>query len=164
MVDHYIQEVKEVTDLSPEWKYRSTNVLMQPNDNYEYCAAYAFEIILSLISAIKVFFSPFLSLVASTNFHIIFSCTYPGLLDHSIINMVYGMNENQNVYMDGRRTASRVTNEPGGKSSVQLGWPSPKSTCQIIISLYQVLSYSLCCVRQHSQRTSQNILRRKRRT
>lgn len=37
------------------------------------------------------------------------------------------MNENQNVYMDGKRTTSRVTNEPGGKSSVQLGWDSPKT-------------------------------------
>jgi len=36
------------------------------------------------------------------------------------------MNENQNVFMDGKRTTSRVTNEPGGKSSVQLGWESPK--------------------------------------
>ena len=39
---------------------------------------------------------------------------------------MYGMNENQNVFMDGKRTTSRVTNEPGGKSSVQLGWDSPK--------------------------------------
>ena len=38
--------------------------------------------------------------------------------------MSYGMNENQNVFVDGKRTTSRVTNEPGGKSSVQLGWPS----------------------------------------
>mmetsp|Transcript_2168 Transcript_2168/g.5089 ORF Transcript_2168/g.5089 Transcript_2168/m.5089 type:complete len:112 (-) Transcript_2168:266-601(-) len=29
--------------------------------------------------------------------------------------------------MDGKRTTSRVTNEPGGKSSVQLGWDSPKT-------------------------------------
>lgn len=34
------------------------------------------------------------------------------------------MNENQNVFMEGKRTTSRVTNEPGGKSSVQLGWDS----------------------------------------
>lgn len=37
------------------------------------------------------------------------------------------MNENQNVFIEGNRTTSRVTNEPGGKSSVQLGWDSPKS-------------------------------------
>jgi hypothetical protein len=40
--------------------------------------------------------------------------------------MSYGMNENQNVFMEGKRTTSRVTNEPGGKSSVQLGWDPSK--------------------------------------
>ena len=40
--------------------------------------------------------------------------------------MSYGMNENQNVFMEGKRTTSRVTNEPGGKSSVQLGWDPTK--------------------------------------
>ena len=35
------------------------------------------------------------------------------------------MNDNQNVFMDGKRTTSRVTTEPGGKSSVHLGWDSP---------------------------------------
>lgn len=39
---------------------------------------------------------------------------------------MYGMNDNQNVYMDGKRTTSRVSNEPGGKSTVNLGWDSPK--------------------------------------
>ncbi len=41
--------------------------------------------------------------------------------------MSYGMNENQNVFMEGKKTTStRVTNEPGGKSSVQLGWDPPQ--------------------------------------
>ena len=43
--------------------------------------------------------------------------------------MSYGMNENQNVFVDGKRTTSRVTNEPGGKSSIQLGW-DPQDECK----------------------------------
>lgn len=51
------------------------------------------------------------------------------------------MNENQNVFLgDGKRTTSRVTNEPGGKSSVQLGWDSPaKEPSQEAKSDLQVL-------------------------
>lgn len=49
---------------------------------------------------------------------------------------MYGMNENQNVFMDGKRTTSRVTNEPGGKSSVQLGWDSPKSERNLLCLLF----------------------------
>ncbi len=37
------------------------------------------------------------------------------------------MNDNQNVFIQGNRTTSRVLNEPGGKSSVNLGWDSPKA-------------------------------------
>ncbi|KAL9183986.1 hypothetical protein ACHAXT_002072 [Thalassiosira profunda] len=38
------------------------------------------------------------------------------------------MNENQNAFLKEGRTTSRVTNEPGGKSSISLGWDSsPKS-------------------------------------
>ncbi|KAL3759717.1 hypothetical protein ACHAWU_008211 [Discostella pseudostelligera] len=40
---------------------------------------------------------------------------------------MYGMNDNQNYFTDGKRTTSRVTNEPGGKSTVKLGWDSPKA-------------------------------------
>ncbi|KAL3799258.1 hypothetical protein HJC23_012983 [Cyclotella cryptica] len=40
----------------------------------------------------------------------------------------YGMNENQNHLVAEGRTTSRVTNEPGGKSSVQLSWDSPEKS------------------------------------
>ncbi|KAL7431958.1 hypothetical protein ACHAXH_003351 [Discostella pseudostelligera] len=40
---------------------------------------------------------------------------------------MYGMNDNQNYFTDGKRTTSRVTSEPGGKSTVKLGWDSPKA-------------------------------------
>ena len=40
------------------------------------------------------------------------------------------MNNNENIFVNGKRTSSRITEEPGGKSSVQLGWdwdsPEPK--------------------------------------
>ena len=41
---------------------------------------------------------------------------------------MYGVscNDNQNFRVKQGRTTSRVTNEPGGKSSVHLGWDSPK--------------------------------------
>ena len=37
----------------------------------------------------------------------------------------YGMNENQNHLVSEGRTTSRVLAEPGGKSSINLGWDSP---------------------------------------
>mmetsp|Transcript_27129 Transcript_27129/g.55787 ORF Transcript_27129/g.55787 Transcript_27129/m.55787 type:complete len:153 (+) Transcript_27129:107-565(+) len=40
--------------------------------------------------------------------------------------MSYGMNENQNYFMEGSKTTSRVTNAPGGRSSINLSWDSPK--------------------------------------
>lgn len=40
----------------------------------------------------------------------------------------YGMNENQNHLIAEGRTTSRVLSVPGGKSSVQLGWDSPKNS------------------------------------
>lgn len=55
---------------------------------------------------------------------------------------MYGMNENQNVFMDGKRTTSRVTNEPGGKSSVQLGWDSPKSERNCVFLHFDLLFFS----------------------
>ncbi len=39
------------------------------------------------------------------------------------------MNNNENIFVNGKRTSSRIMEEPGGKSSVQLGWeesPEPK--------------------------------------
>eukprot|EP00986_Skeletonema_menzelii_P012396 scaffold6832_cov81-Skeletonema_menzelii.AAC.19 len=40
------------------------------------------------------------------------------------------MKNNENIFVNGKRTSSRITEEPGGKSSVQLGWdwdsPEPK--------------------------------------
>ncbi|KAL9182642.1 hypothetical protein ACHAXT_013294 [Thalassiosira profunda] len=37
-----------------------------------------------------------------------------------------GMNENQAAFLKEGRTTSRVTQNPGGKSSISLGWDSPK--------------------------------------
>ncbi len=34
------------------------------------------------------------------------------------------------IFANGKRTSSRVLEEPGGKSSVQLGWDSPKRKVQ----------------------------------
>ena len=34
------------------------------------------------------------------------------------------------IFANGKRTSSRVLEEPGGKSSVQLGWESPKRKVQ----------------------------------
>lgn len=34
------------------------------------------------------------------------------------------------IFANGKRTSSRVLEEPGGKSSVQLGWDSPKRKIQ----------------------------------
>ena len=53
------------------------------------------------------------------------------------------MNENQNVFMDGKRTTSRVTNEPGGKSSVHLGWDSPKSERNCVFRSFWFCSSTL---------------------
>eukprot|EP01082_Thalassiosira_pseudonana_P014587 g12769.t1 g12769 contig7:78313-78820(+) len=39
-----------------------------------------------------------------------------------------GMNENQNHLIAQGRTSSRVTTVPGGKSTVNLSWESPKTT------------------------------------
>mmetsp|Transcript_6595 Transcript_6595/g.9969 ORF Transcript_6595/g.9969 Transcript_6595/m.9969 type:complete len:91 (+) Transcript_6595:210-482(+) len=36
--------------------------------------------------------------------------------------MSYGCNDNQNYFMEEGRTTSRVTNNPGGKSTICLGW------------------------------------------
>ena len=65
---------------------------------------------------------------------------------------MYGMNENQNVFMDGKRTTSRVTNEPGGKSSVQLGWDSPKSERNLLClsSFLILLFYSFSPILFHT--------------
>ncbi len=45
---------------------------------------------------------------------------------------MYGMNDNQNIFMDGKKTTSRVTNVPGGKSTVNLGWDSPKGNYELL--------------------------------
>ena len=45
--------------------------------------------------------------------------------------------------MDGKRTTSRVTNEPGGKSSVQLGWDSPKSERNCVFRSFWFCSSTL---------------------
>ena len=45
------------------------------------------------------------------------------------------MNENQNAFLKEGRTTSRVTTEPGGKSSISLGWDSPaepKKSLQVL--------------------------------
>jgi hypothetical protein len=39
---------------------------------------------------------------------------------------------NDSIFMNGKRTSSRVLDEPGGKSSVQLSWDSPKQKQQKI--------------------------------
>ncbi len=46
-----------------------------------------------------------------------------------IMSLSSAMNNNENIFVNGKRTSSRVTEEPGGKSSVQLSWessPEPK--------------------------------------
>lgn len=45
----------------------------------------------------------------------------------------YGMNENQNHLVCDGRTTSRVLSEPGGKSSIHLGWDSPKKSSEFAI-------------------------------
>ena len=62
---------------------------------------------------------------------LLFAPLFPSHLLPPLIlpTMSYGMNENQNVFVDGKRTTSRVTNEPGGKSSIQLGW-DPQDECK----------------------------------
>ena len=45
----------------------------------------------------------------------------------------YGMNENQNHLVGDGRTTSRVLSEPGGKSSIHLGWDSPKKSSEFVI-------------------------------
>ena len=48
----------------------------------------------------------------------------------SIMGFSYGMNENQNHLVAEGRTTSRVLSVPGGKSSVHLGWDSPKNSSE----------------------------------
>lgn len=58
----------------------------------------------------------------------------------------YGMNENQNHLVTEGRTTSRVTNEPGGKSSVHLGWDSPEKSSELhwnLVLEWQNLRYLL---------------------
>uniref|UniRef100_A0A7S2QZQ3 Microtubule-associated protein Jupiter n=1 Tax=Eucampia antarctica TaxID=49252 RepID=A0A7S2QZQ3_9STRA len=38
----------------------------------------------------------------------------------------YGCNDNQNYFVEGGKPSSRVLQQPGGKSSISLGWEEPK--------------------------------------
>lgn len=38
----------------------------------------------------------------------------------------YGCNDNQNYFVEGGKTTSRVLQQPGGASSISLGWEEPK--------------------------------------
>lgn len=51
------------------------------------------------------------------------STTYLTLIMSDSIKM-------DSIFANGKRTSSRVLEEPGGKSSVQLGWDSPKRKVQ----------------------------------
>jgi hypothetical protein len=48
----------------------------------------------------------------------------------------YGMNENQNHLVAEGRTTSRVLSEPGGKSSLNLGWDSPKNSSELPLNAF----------------------------
>ena len=54
----------------------------------------------------------------------------------------YGMNENQNHLVGDGRTTSRVLSEPGGKSSIHLGWDSPKKSSEFAIEF----SFASCLI------------------
>ena len=91
-----------------------------------------------------------LSITSLFHLHTFHTKTLP--LEKTKNKSMYGMNENQNVFMDGKRTTSRVTNEPGGKSSVQLGWDSPKSERNLLClsSFLILLFYSFSPILFHT--------------
>lgn len=45
---------------------------------------------------------------------------------HNMSYAGYSCNDNQNYFVQNGRTTSRVLQEPGGRTSIDLGWGSPK--------------------------------------